>query len=68
MARDPGVVFSRLQLIRAVFGYDYEGLQRTIDTHINNLRKKVEKDPQRPGYIKTVFGVGYKFDPNFDEN
>jgi len=63
MIRDPGVVFSRVQLIHAVFGYDYEGLQRTIDTHINNLRKKIEKDPQNPSYIKTVFGAGYKFDP-----
>lgn len=68
MVRDPGVVFSRIQLIHAVFGYDYEGLERTIDTHVNNLRRKIETDPHDPRYIKTVFGSGYKFDPTPDEN
>ena len=44
-----------------VFGYDYEGLERTVDVHIMNLRKKIERDPAQPVYILTVFGVGYRF-------
>ena len=63
MIRDPGTVLTRIQLIHNVFGYGYDGLERTIDTHINNLRKKIEIDPKQPQFIKTVFGVGYKFDP-----
>jgi two-component system OmpR family response regulator len=63
MIRDPGTVLTRIQLIHNVFGYGYDGLERTIDTHINNLRKKIETNPKRPQFIKTVFGVGYKFDP-----
>jgi two-component system OmpR family response regulator len=62
LIRDPGTVLSRVQLIHGVFGYGYDGLERTIDTHINNLRKKIEPDPSRPKFVKTVFGVGYKFD------
>jgi DNA-binding response OmpR family regulator len=63
MVRDPGRVFTRLQLIHAALGYDFEGFERTIDVHIKNLRKKMEPDPRNPRYIKTIFGVGYKFDP-----
>lgn len=63
MAREPGRAFTRLHLIHEVLGYDFEGFERTIDTHIKNLRRKIEPDPRNPHYIKTVFGVGYKFEP-----
>jgi two-component system, OmpR family, alkaline phosphatase synthesis response regulator PhoP len=52
--------FTRTELISAAFGYMYEGFDRTIDSHIKNLRKKVESDPTAPTYIETVFGVGYR--------
>lgn len=61
MAGFPGKVFTRLQLIDLVQGYSFDGYERTIDTHIKNLRKKIEPDPKNPSYIQTVFGVGYKF-------
>jgi DNA-binding response OmpR family regulator len=61
MAREPGVVFSRAQLINRVFGYDFEGFDRAVDVHILNLRRKLEPDPNHPRYIKTVYGAGYKF-------
>jgi len=62
LARDPGRVFSREQLINQVFGYDFEGFDRSVDVHILNLRRKLEPDPNHPRYIKTVYGAGYKFD------
>jgi two-component system OmpR family response regulator len=61
LAAHPGRVFSRLQLLEIALGMDYEGYERSIDTHIWNLRKKIEPDPGHPVYILTVFGVGYKF-------
>lgn len=61
LAREPGRVFSREQLIEMVFGYDFDGFDRTVDVHILNLRRKLEPDPNRPKYIKTVYGAGYKF-------
>jgi DNA-binding response OmpR family regulator len=61
LAREPGRVFSRQQLIEMVFGYDFEGFDRTVDVHILNLRRKVEPDPDHPRYIKTIYGAGYKF-------
>jgi two-component system alkaline phosphatase synthesis response regulator PhoP len=61
LAREPGRVFSREQLIEMVFGYDFDGFDRTVDVHILNLRRKLEPDPDRPRYIKTVYGAGYKF-------
>lgn len=57
----PGMVFSRDKLIELVMGYAYEGYGRTLDSHIARLRSKIEPDPKSPQYIKTVFGVGYKF-------
>jgi len=60
LIRDPGRVFSRLELVARVYGPDYEGLERTVDEHVLNLRKKIESDPKKPNYILTVFGVGYK--------
>ncbi len=62
MAAYPGRAFSRLQLLEAAQeGIVYEGYERTIDTHIKNLRSKLEKDPKNPAYIETVFGIGYRF-------
>jgi DNA-binding response OmpR family regulator len=61
LAREPGRAFSRLELLERAFGYDYEGLERTVDAHIMNLRKKIEPDPDRAQYIETVYGVGYRF-------
>ncbi len=61
LAEYPGRVYSRLQLLDKVQGEAYEGYERTIDSHIKNLRKKVEVDPDNPKYILTVRGIGYKF-------
>lgn len=61
LAREPGRVFSRASLIEEALGYDFEGFDRTIDVHILNLRRKLESDPRHPNYIRTVYGVGYKF-------
>lgn len=63
MAQYPGRVYSRMDLLEKIQedGISYEGYERSIDTHIKNLRKKVEFDPRDPKYILTVFGMGYKF-------
>lgn len=62
LSASPGRVYSRLQLMeKAQGGYSFEGYERTIDTHIRNLRKKLERDPAHPEYILTVYGIGYKF-------
>lgn len=61
MAGEPGRVFTRLELLGRVFGHEYGGLERTIDTHVKNLRKKIEGDPAESVYIETVYGVGYRF-------
>jgi two-component system alkaline phosphatase synthesis response regulator PhoP len=66
LADSPGRVFSRLQLLDKVQGYAYEGYERTIDVHIKNLRRKIERSPQKPEYILTVYGVGYKFSEAWD--
>ena len=60
LARYPGRVYSRFELINHVQGYDYEGYERTIDAHVKNLRKKIEPDPKHPRYVETVFGAGYR--------
>jgi two-component system, OmpR family, response regulator len=62
MAENPGRVFSRMQLLDKVQGDAYEGYERTIDSHIKNLRKKLEIDPEHPHYILTVHGIGYKLE------
>ncbi len=59
MAREPGRAFRRMELVERVFGFDYEGLERTVDAHIVNLRRKLYKDDA--SYIETVYGIGYKF-------
>ena len=61
LAREPGRAFSRLELMQRVFGLDYEGLERTVDVHVMNLRKKIESSPNEPTYLLTVYGLGYKF-------
>ena len=60
LAKEPGRVFSRAQIIEKAFGYDFDSFDRTIDVHILNLRRKIEPDPRHPRYIKTVYGAGYK--------
>jgi DNA-binding response OmpR family regulator len=57
----PGRVFSRLDLLDFIQGVRYEGYERTIDTHVKNLRAKIETDPRSPRYIDTVYGAGYRF-------
>jgi DNA-binding response OmpR family regulator len=59
--RFPQRVFTRDELIEHAFGPDYDGLDRTVDAHIMNLRRKIEPDRNRPVFIQTVFGVGYRF-------
>jgi DNA-binding response OmpR family regulator len=61
LAEKPQIGFSRLQIVNAVQGYDFEGYDRVIDAHIKNIRHKIEDNPQRPVFIKTVYGTGYKF-------
>jgi DNA-binding response OmpR family regulator len=60
-ARHPGRVYSRDQLLDQVWGYQHSGYDHTVNSHINRLRAKIERDPQNPEYIHTVWGVGYKF-------
>ena len=60
-ARHPGEVFSRLSLLENVWGYQHEGYEHTVNTHINRLRIKIENDPAEPEIILTVWGKGYKF-------
>jgi DNA-binding response OmpR family regulator len=62
LLREPGRVFSRSQLVEQALGFDYEGMDRTVDVHVLNLRRKIERDPNRPGHIRTVYGIGYKFE------
>lgn len=61
LAKHPGRVFSRLQLLDKIQGYAYEGYERTIDAHVKNIRQKIEPDPKNPRYVLTVYGLGYKF-------
>ena len=61
LAERPNIVFSREQLVNIVQGYDFEGYDRVIDAHIKNIRHKIEDDTQKPVFIKTVYGAGYKF-------
>jgi len=60
-ARHPGRVFSRQQLLDAVWGYGHDGYEHTVNSHINRLRAKLERNPAEPRFILTVWGVGYKF-------
>ena len=66
LSENPGRVYTRMQLLDKIQGEAYEGYERTIDSHIKNLRKKVEPDPNHPKYIITVHGAGYKLEENPD--
>lgn len=61
LAQKPGRVYSRLQLLNVAFGETYANYERSIDTHVSNLRRKVENDPHNPKYIHTMYGIGYRF-------
>jgi len=61
LASRPGTVYSRLQILRQAMGEEYLFYERSIDTHISNLRKKIEDNPSEPKFIQTVFGIGYRF-------
>jgi len=65
-ARHPGRVYSRAQLLDLVWGYGHDGYEHTVNSHVNRLRAKIETDPAAPRYIRTVWGVGYKF-PDGDD-
>lgn len=67
LAKHPKRVYSRMELINQIQGYSFDGYERTVDTHIKNLRQKIGDDPRHPTYISTVFGVGYKFQVTEDE-
>lgn len=60
MARQPGRVFTRSQLLDAIHGVAFESYERAIDAHIKNIRRKLERDPRSPRYLVTVYGVGYR--------
>jgi DNA-binding response OmpR family regulator len=60
LMESPGHTLTRDELLEKVMGYAYEGMGRALDTHIRNLRKKIEPDPERPRYIQTVYGIGYR--------
>ncbi len=60
LLENPGYAFTRSELIEQGLGYEYEGSERTLDSHMRNLRRKIEPDPRRPTYIQTVYGVGYR--------
>jgi DNA-binding response OmpR family regulator len=69
MAREPGRVFTRSQLLDAVHGVAFEAYERAIDAHVKNIRRKLEPEPARPRYLETVYGVGYRVadpDPAID--
>ena len=61
LVRQPGRVYSRKQLLDIVWDYSFEGYENTVNTHVNRLRSKIEKNPNNPEYVLTVWGVGYKF-------
>ena len=66
-AQNPGRVYSREDLLSSVWGYAYEGYQHTVNSHINRLRGKIEPDVRQPRYLLTVWGVGYKFNENWEQ-
>lgn len=65
---NPGRIFSRDQLATIAQGFDFEGYDRTIDAHVKNLRHKIEKDSKAPEFIRTVYGIGYRFSGTIDED
>jgi DNA-binding response OmpR family regulator len=67
LARAPGRVYSRYELINRVRGYEFEGYERTIDSHVKNLRRKIETDPSNPRIVETVLSAGYRLGLERDE-
>ena len=61
LMREPGRTFTREQIIDRVFGYDFDGFDRTVDAHVANLRRKLEAKPGKPEYVHTIYGIGYRF-------
>ncbi len=61
LASNPGKTYTRMQLLNQIWGYEFEGFEHTVNSHINRLRSKIEKDMGNPEYIQTTWGVGYKF-------
>lgn len=61
LAANPGKTYSRAQLLHQIWGYEFEGYEHTVNSHINRLRAKLEKDPGKPEYILTTWGIGYRF-------
>ena len=68
LCQNIGRPYSRLQLLNATLGESYAGYERAIDTHVSNLRKKIEPNSQKPIYILTVYGLGYKFGDHYEIN
>ena len=66
LSENVGRPYSRLQLLTATLGESYAGYERAIDTHVSNLRKKIEPNPQKPIFIQTVYGLGYKFGDKYE--
>lgn len=66
LSENVGRPYSRLQLLTATLGESYAGYERAIDTHVSNLRKKIEPNPQKPIFIQTVYGLGYKFGDQYE--
>ncbi len=64
---NPGRAYSRADLLNSIWGYQFEGYEHTVNTHINRLRNKIEPDPSSPRYLKTLWGVGYKFSDHPEE-
>ena len=67
LARVPGRVYSRYELINRVRGYEFEGYERTVDSHVKNLRRKIETDPSQPKLVETVLGAGYRLGVSRDK-
>lgn len=61
LAHQPGRIFSREQLLEAIHGVAFDGYDRSVDSHVKNLRRKIEPDPRQPRYIQTIYGMGYRF-------
>lgn len=68
LAKHPGRVFTRAQLLDAVHGVAFESYERAIDAHIKNIRRKIEPDPHKPCYLLTIYGVGYKFNDSYQDD
>jgi two-component system alkaline phosphatase synthesis response regulator PhoP len=66
LMESPGYAFTRDELLEKALGYAYEGLGRTLDSHVKNLRRKIEPNPREPVYIQTIYGVGYKLVDDFE--